>query len=119
MWARHQPGTDPRGNLGVSQLVEFREAVGTEGAVCVRGGGTRWDLGGGPAGAHEVQAPSGVEEFLPAEMTVAAGAGTTLAELTEALGAGGQEVALDGPPGATVGGTLVVGRSSLRRGRVV
>ena len=102
----------------MSQLAEFREAVGTEGAVCVRGGATRWDLGGDPAGAHEVRAPSGVEEFLPAEMTVAAGAGTTLAELTEALGASGQEVALDGPPGATVGGTLVVGRSSLRRGRV-
>ena len=104
--------------MGVNQLAEFREAVGTEGAVCVRGGATRWDLGGDPAGAHEVRAPSGVEEFLPAEMTVAAGAGTTLAELTEALGASGQEVALDGPPGATVGGTLVVGRSSLRRGRI-
>ena len=102
----------------MSQLVEFREAVGTEGAVCVRGGATRWDRGGDPAGAHEVRAPSGVEEFLPAEMTVAAGAGTTLAELTEALGASGQEVALDGPPGATVGGTLAVGRNSLRRGRV-
>ena len=51
-------------------------------------------------------------------MTVAVGAGTTLAELTEALCASGQEVAMDGPPGATVGGTLVVGRSSLRRGRI-
>jgi len=102
----------------LNRLAEFREAVGTDGAVCVRGGATRWGLGGDPAGAHEVRAPFGIEEFLPAEMTVTVGAGTTIAELAEVLGASGQEVALDGPPGATVGGALAVGRSSLRRGRV-
>ena len=63
-------------------MAPFRDAVGDSGPVCVRGGGTRWDIGraGGPM-AREVAAPVGVEAFEPAEMTVRVGAGTTLDEL--------------------------------------
>ena len=98
----------------------FRDAIGDAGAVCVRGGGTRWSVGRSEVGeaVREVAAPIGVEAFEPAEMTVRVGAGTTLKELAEAIGKHGQEVALDGPAGATVGGALMVGRSPLRRGRL-
>ena len=101
-------------------MTAFREEVGTVGPVCVRGGGTRWSVGRHDAGSpvREVAAPVGVESFEPAEMTVRVGAGTTLEELTGALSVHGQEVSLDGPTGATVGGTLMVGRSPLRRGRL-
>lgn len=99
-------------------LSQLANDVGEVGAVCVRGGGTRWDVGGAAGDAQVVMAPTGIDSFDPAEMTVVVGAGTTLSELADALAARGQEVALDGPPGATIGGALMVGRSPLRRGRL-
>ncbi|SVB34012.1 uncharacterized protein METZ01_LOCUS186866, partial [marine metagenome] len=85
----------------------------------VRGGGTRWLVGGPPDGdSRQVRAPSGIVAFDPAEMTIEVGAGTPLTELSGALAEHRQEAALDGPPGSTVGGVLAVGRSSLRRIRV-
>src|SRR5262245_52899089 len=48
-------------------------------------------------------------------MTVRVGAGTTVAELDDALGTHGQCVALPAHDGATVGGVLAVGRSGIRR----
>ena len=92
----------------------FREAIGDAGAVCVRGGGTRWSVGRSWVGdaVREVAAPVGVEAFEPAEMTVRVGAGTTLEELAGAIGRPGQEVALDGPAGATGGGALAGGGGS-------
>ena len=39
------------------RMEAFRGTVGISGPVCVRGGGTRWGLGGGAAGAREVSAP--------------------------------------------------------------
>jgi glycolate oxidase FAD binding subunit len=68
--------------------------------------------------AREVRAPAGISEFEPAEMTIRCGAGTTVAELDEALGEHGQCVALPAWGGATVGGVLAVGRSGLRRLRL-
>lgn len=107
----------------MTPLEAFRDEVGATGPVCVRGGGTRWSVGRDPAAdgagpVREVRAPVGVEAFEPAEMTVRVGAGTPLVDLAAALAEHGQEVALDGPPGATVGGALMVGRSPLRRGRL-
>ncbi|MBC8364518.1 MAG: FAD-binding protein [Actinobacteria bacterium] len=103
----------------MSRLEDFRDRVGSSGPVCVRGGGTRWLVGGPPsAGSREVRAPSGVVSFDPAEMTVVVGAGTPLTELTDALSEHDQEVALGAAPGATVGGVLAVGWSSLRRARI-
>jgi glycolate oxidase FAD binding subunit len=64
-----------------------------------------------------VAAPAGVVAHHPAEMIVRVRAGTTLAELQEAVGRGGQHVAMeaDDPARATVGGVLAVGRSGRRR----
>jgi len=104
--------------VGVIDLTAFRNDVGESDPVCVRGGGTRWEVGGDDAGVRSVTAPSGIEAFEPAEMTVTVGAGTTVATLSAALAEDGQEVAIDGPHGSTVGGALMIGRSSLRRGRL-
>ncbi|MBO0729019.1 MAG: FAD-binding protein, partial [Acidimicrobiaceae bacterium] len=101
-----------------SRLEEFAAAVGTEGPVCVRGGGTQWDVGGPPApGVREVAAPAGVVHHEPAEMVVRVNAGTTLADLQDAVGQAGQWVPLDAPEPqrATVGGLLAVGRAGYRR----
>ncbi|MCH2423006.1 MAG: FAD-binding protein [Acidimicrobiales bacterium] len=102
----------------MSDLTAFRNEVGESDPVCVRGGGTHWEVGGDDAGVRSVTAPSGIEAFEPAEMTVTVGAGTTVATLSAALAEDGQEVAIDGPHGSTVGGALMIGRSSLRRGRL-
>jgi FAD/FMN-containing dehydrogenase len=105
----------------VIDMAAFRDEVGDVGTVCVRGGGTRWMVGavpGDPADVRQVSAPVGIESIEPAEMTVVVGAGTTVADLASSLAEHGQEVALDGPVGATVGGALMVGRNPLRRGRL-
>lgn len=103
----------------MNALSVFRDAVGKSGAVCVRGGGTRWAVGGLPhRGTREVVAPSGVEDHDPAEMTVRVGAGTRLVDLHDALLPTGQETTLEGPEGCTVGGVLAVGHNSLRRARI-
>jgi glycolate oxidase FAD binding subunit len=80
------------------------------------GGRTQFDVGGAVDGsAREVRAPVGVVEHEPAEMTVRVRAGTTVAELDDALSAHGQCVAMPAYEGATVGGVLAVGQSGLRR----
>jgi glycolate oxidase FAD binding subunit len=94
-------------------LAAFAEAVGTEGPVAVRGGGTRWDLGGSvdPA-ARLVTAPSGIVDYTPAEMTVTVRAGTTVADLHAALAEAGQITALP-ERGGTVGGAVAVAENDL------
>ena len=72
--------------MGVSDLEAFRDVIGESGAVFVRGGGTRWEVGGTPVdGTEEVSAPSVIEAHDPAEMTVRVGAGTPLVQLHDAL----------------------------------
>ena len=105
-------------SAGDVRMVGFRSDVGDSGAVCVRGGGTRWGVGGGPDGAREVSAPVGIVTLDPAEMTVMVGAGTALSDLAGELAIHDLEVGMKGPSGATVGGVLMVGRSALRRRRV-
>ena len=104
--------------MGVIDLTAFRDDIGRSDLICVRGGGTRWGVGGDDAGVRSVSAPVGIEAFEPAEMTVTVGAGTTMAALSAALAEHGQEVAIDGPADSTVGGALMVGRNPLRRGRL-
>ncbi len=100
-------------------LEDFQKEVGASDPVCVRGGGTQWALGGLPnLGCREVLAPGGLVAFQPAEMTVTVGAGMRLTDLTTVLSEQGQEVALEGGEGATVGGLLAVGRSSMRWCRI-
>lgn len=100
-------------------LLDFAAEVGgpEAGQVAVRGGGTRWTVGGSLADdVRIVLPPSGVVEFEPAEMTVRVRAGTTVAELQAALRPRGQTVALPDRPGeGTVGGVLAVGRSGIDR----
>jgi FAD/FMN-containing dehydrogenase len=91
-------------------LSAFADAVGSTEPVTITGRGTR---GGPVAGVQAVTAPDGIDGIQPAEMTVACGAGTTVAELDAALAAHGQMVPL--PAGGTVGGALAVGRSGIRR----
>lgn len=105
--------------MGLTEMQSFASEVGPSGPVCVVGGETRWGLGGeSSAGTRTVRAPSGVESFDPSEMTVAVWAGTRLEELAAALMESRQEVALTGPSGSTVGGSLAVGWNSTRSLRV-
>ena len=95
-------------------LTGFAAEVGADGPVCVRGGGTRWRLGGEAApGTREVRAPAGIVAFEPAEMTVRVRADTLVAELHEVLADAGQRTALPERPGGTVGGALMAGESSI------
>ena len=96
--------------MGVIDLTDFAEAVGTHGPVSIAGTSSR---GGAVPGVRTVQAPSGVDLVQPDEMIVRCGAGTPVGELQGVLAAHGQMVAL--PQGGTVGGALSVGVSDVRR----
>ncbi|MEQ8716406.1 MAG: FAD-binding protein [Acidimicrobiales bacterium] len=97
-------------------LVAFAAEIGTDGAVAVEGARTRWDRGGAPvAGTRIVQAPRGVVEHRPEEMTVRVRAGTTVADLEAVLSPAGQRSALP-DRGGTVGGALAVGENHLDLG---
>ena len=97
-------------------MAGFAAEVGPEGPVSVRGGGTRRHAGGDVApGTRELRAPAGIVALEPAEMTVRVRAGTTVAELHEALAETGQRTALPERSGGTVGGALMVGESAIAR----
>jgi FAD binding domain len=91
-------------------LTAFAEAVGTIGPVSIVGLGTR---GGHVPGCKVVAAPRGIVDYNPAEMTLRCGAGTSMDEVSSALQAAGQMVAL--APGGTVGGALATAASDIRR----
>ncbi len=60
------------------------------------GSGTHREVGGPPPrDAVAIRAPAGIVSYEPADLTVCAGAGTTVDELEAVLGAAGQESALD------------------------
>jgi glycolate oxidase FAD binding subunit len=100
-------------------LAAFADEIGSDGPVAVAGGRTKWGWGGLPApGTRLVRAPSGVVAHQPAEMTVRVAAGTSLAELDDALARHGQTTVLDGPSDATVGGVLATAADGIRRLRV-
>ena len=100
----------------LATLEALADEVGPTDPVVAVGGRTQFDVGGAvDAGAREVRVPGGIVEHVPAEMTVRVRAGTTIAELDEALGAHGQCVALPSWMQATVGGVLAVGHSGGRR----
>jgi glycolate oxidase FAD binding subunit len=113
--------TGPPGAAGAVGPVEaFAAQVGPVGAgpVVAVGGRTQWAVGGAidpAAGAREVRAPAGIVAVEAADMTVRVRAGTTVADVDDALAEVGQTVAVPAWPGATVGGVLAVGHSGLRR----
>lgn len=98
----HQPALD-----------EFAELIGSQGAVSVRGGATRWLLGGSlDPSARVLGAPVGVVAHVPDEMTVTVLAGTTVSQLNDVLAARGQRCAIP-DRGGTVGGAIVVGEDDV------
>ena len=100
----------------LDRLDELRTTVAVAHAVVPVGGRTHWEVGNPTTGGVEVRAPSGIVAYDPAELTVTAGAGTTVAELAAVLGEAGQECPLDPrAPEATVGGVLATGLSGPRR----
>lgn len=95
-------------------LAAFANEVGAEGPVAIAGARTRWDVGGDLAeGARIIEAPTGIVEYVPAEMTVRVRAGTTVADLHEALAEHDQWTALP-ERGGTVGGAVAVGENDWR-----
>ncbi len=94
-------------------LQAFAEEVGADDPVAVRGGGTRWDLGGpSTVGTRIVSAPAGIVTYAPEEMTVRVRAGTPVAELHDALRERGQRTSLVERHG-TVGGAVMVGENDI------
>ncbi len=104
-------------------LDAFAAEVGSEGPVAVRGGGTRWTVGGElDPSARVLGAPTGIVEYIPEEMIVRVRAGTPVNELHIALAEHGQRTALpERSEISTVGGAFAVGEnhiSMLGRGSI-
>lgn len=102
-------------------VADFAEEVGSDGPVSIEGGRTRWDVGGPLAnGTRVLEAPAGIVDYTPEEMTVRVRAGTAVAELDAVLAERNQRTALPAR-GGTVGGALAVGENDVRalgRGRI-
>ena len=105
--------------VAVTALDDLCKVVAEAPTVIPVGSRTHWEVGGPLTprpDAVEVTAPDGVVVYDPADLTVTVGAGTTCAELTDVLGAAGQECALDPrDPASTIGGLLATGLSGHRR----
>lgn len=93
--------------------------------ILVRGGGTKWDAGhrafAAAASTHLLLSTAkltGILEYDPGELTIAARAGTPLAEVEAVLAQHGQYLPFDPPfanAGATIGGTVTAGLGGPRR----
>jgi glycolate oxidase FAD binding subunit len=100
----------------LDRLDELQQTVAAADAVVPVGGRTHWEVGNPTTDGVEVRAPGGIVAYDPAELTVTAGAGTTVAKVAAVLGEAGQECPLDPrAPEATVGGVLATGLSGPRR----
>ena len=100
-----------------ASTLAFADEVGsTDPVVCVGGGTQSNGLVRAP-NARAVSSPRGIVSHIPEEMIVRVHAGTTVAELAEALATSGQHCPLDPlmPDAATIGGVLAVGLSGVRR----
>lgn len=99
-----------------AELVAFAADAGSSDPVTVRGGGTRWKVGGEvDAGTRELSAPVGIVSHQADEMTVKVRAGTQVSELHRELVQTKQRTALPIRPGGTVGGALAVGENAIER----
>ena len=98
------------------EVTELAAMVAAASAVVPVGAGTHREVGGPVPQGTEVRAPAGIVAYDPAELTVTARAGTTVAELRAVLGAAGQECPLDPrDDAATIGGVIAAGLSGRRR----
>ncbi|WP_227816469.1 glycolate oxidase subunit GlcE [Nitrogeniibacter aestuarii] len=88
-------------------------------AIRIRGGATKDFYGQRLEGAElDTRGHTGIVNYEPTELVVTARAGTTLAELEQALDAQGQMLGFEPPhfgEGATVGGCVAAGLSGPRR----
>jgi glycolate oxidase FAD binding subunit len=97
-------------------LDDLRETVAAADAVLPVGARTHWEVGNPPGDGVEVQAPTGIVAYDPAELTITVRAGMTVTDVAAVLADAGQECPLDPrSPAATVGGTLATGLSGPRR----
>lgn len=94
-------------------------ALGSGTKLEIKGGGTRIDVGAPDRGADYLclKALSGILSYDPAELVLTARAGTSLAELNEAVAARGQAFAFEpwGQAGSTIGGVIAAGVAGSRR----
>lgn len=90
--------------------------------LCLRGGGSKDFYGGVPCGeGFDTREYSGILTYEPTELVITARAGTTLAEIEDALAERGQMLAFEPPHfgaadrPATIGGVVAAGLSGPRR----
>ena len=112
----------PRTRLAPECVDELSDAVRSTNHVLPRGGGTKPALSRIVSKPTEIEMAgiSGLVEYLPEEYTVTTYAGTTLREVSIALGENNQYFPFDPPlseAGATVGGTVASGLSGSGRYR--
>jgi glycolate oxidase FAD binding subunit len=96
----------------------MRVAAEHELAVVIRGGGSRLAWGVLPSRCDlviDTSRMSGVVEHSAGDLVARVRAGTRAGELADVLALAGQELALDGPPDATIGGVVASGLAGPRR----
>ena len=96
----------------------LRAAAAHDLAVVPRGAGTGLDWGAPPVGATwsiDLQAMDQVLEHAAGDLVARAQAGVTMRHLAAVLASAGQELALDAPAEATVGGVVATGTAGPRR----
>jgi glycolate oxidase FAD binding subunit len=105
--------------LQPTRVDELQDIICDAAAVRIRAGGTKSQV---TPDAHVIDMTrlAGILEYSPEECVFTALAGTSLREITSALGAHGQYLPFDPPltaEGATIGGTVAAGVSGARRYR--
>ncbi len=96
----------------------LRAAVARDLTVVARGAGTGLDWGTPPASADlviDMQAMDQVLEHAAGDLVARAQAGVTMRHLASVLASAGQELAVDAPAEATVGGVVATGTAGPRR----
>jgi FAD/FMN-containing dehydrogenase len=102
--------------VSTGEVEDLAAVVAGAPVVVAVGAGTHGEVGGPVPDGVEVRVPGGIVAYDPAELTVTARAGTSVAELSDALRAAGQECPLDPRnDAATVGGVIAAGLSGHRR----
>ena len=106
----------PASTQEAADLLRAAAAAGL--AVVPRGAGTGFGWGSPPSRCDlvvDLRAMNQVIEHASGDLVVRVQAGTTIGQLAAALGSAGQELALDVPPEATVGGVVATGTTGPRR----
>ena len=104
----------------IDELLErVRGAVDARQPLCVAGGGSKRHFGRAPQGELlDLSGYSGIVDYQPSELVITARAGTTVAELQQALAEKNQVLASDPPQfdgRATIGGSLACNLSGPAR----